>query len=361
MTDRVKRQGAEPWVAERRERQEVEFGVAERCGRQEAERQEAEQQEAERREWGERRGCQEREEHKEIGCKHSYYPEGLHRVEQPPERLYLKGAHETLALPGLAIVGARKATPYGLKCARRFARLAAARGIVVVSGGAIGCDQAAHRGALEIGGRTIVVLGCGADVVYPRRGRALFAEVVAEGGTIVSEAPWGAPPSPWGFRRRNRLIAGIARATLIVEAGLPSGTFSTADATLAQGKEVLAVPGSIFARESKGVNHLILHGALPIINVERFEDALNQLFGRPTVVDARALVESTVGPGPKDSAQAQALAALVQQPLRAEELLGICGDEVTEVIRCLSALELVGLTTRLRDGRYALTNPHDQR
>jgi DNA processing protein len=299
----------------------------------------------------------------ELGRQNPYYPAGLHQVDRPPDPLYFKGAREALMLPGLAIVGARKATPYGLNCARRFARLAAIRGIAVVSGGAIGCDQAAHGGALEVGGKTIVVLGCGADVVYPRRGQALFEQVLAEGGAIVSEAPWGAPPSRWGFRRRNRLIAGIARATLIVEAGLPSGTFSTADATLSQGKEVLAVPGSIFARESKGANHLILHGALPIVDDESFEDALNQLFGQPTVIGigTGAGADALDTPSPESSAQdglqAQTLAALTQQPLRPEELLGICGDELTEVIRRLSALELAGLITRLRDGRYALTHP----
>jgi DNA processing protein len=290
----------------------------------------------------------------EIGREDPCYPEGLHRVEQPPALLYAQGDCATWAAPGLAIVGARKATPYGLNCARRFARLAAVRGITVVSGGAIGCDQAAHRGTLEAGGRAIVVLGCGADVVYPARGRELFSQILAEGGAIVSEAPWGSPPSRWGFRRRNRLIAGIAQATLIVEAGLPSGTFSTADATLAQGKEVLAVPGSIFAQESQGANRLISQGAVPVIDDESFEDALAQIFGLPYHAVA---VPSSVRPSNADEpkgAQDGVLGILAQQPLRAEELLGVCGDDVVEVIRYLTSLELKGLVTRLRDGRYAV-------
>jgi DNA processing protein len=283
------------------------------------------------------------------------FPEGLRKVERPPARLFVKGSCDALAVPGLAIVGARKATPYGLSCARRFARIAAAQGIAVVSGGAIGCDQAAHRGALDVGGVTVVVLGCGADVVYPARADGLFAQVVEEGGSIVSEAPWGAPPSRWGFRRRNRLIAGIARATLIVEAGLPSGTFSTADATLAQGKEVFAVPGSIFSQESKGANRLIFQGALPIIDDESFEDVLAQVFG-PLLRAVGVASARLGGPGPVADAgrHSGAFAALAQQPLRAEELLGTCGDSITEVIRCLSSLELAGRVTRLRDGRYAL-------
>jgi DNA processing protein len=294
----------------------------------------------------------------ELASKDPGYPQGLRYVEQPPDPLCVVGNREVLAVPGLAVVGARKATPYGLNCARRFARLAAARGITIVSGGAIGCDQAAHTGALEVGGATVVVLGCGADIVYPRSGRELFEQVLAQGGVIVSEAPWGSPPTRWGFRRRNRLIAGIARATLIVEAGLPSGTFSTADATLAQGKEVLAVPGSIFARESKGANRLIAQGAVPIVDDEGFTDALTQLFGvsQDTPVPVPCTGASPVAP-PVGGTQASVLAALAQEPLRAEGLLGICGDEVIEVIRYLSSLELIGLVIRMRDGRYAAALP----
>jgi DNA processing protein len=282
-----------------------------------------------------------------------HYPEGLRRLERPPARLCVRGASEVLITPGLAVVGARKATPYGLACARRFARIAAARGITIVSGGAIGCDQAAHNGALDAGGATVVVLGCGADVVYPAGARGLFSRIIAEDGVIVSEAPWGAPPSRWGFRRRNRIIAAIAQATLIVEAGLPSGTFSTADATLAQGKEVLAVPGSIFARESKGTNRLISQGALPIIDDESLSDALTQIFGPADTVLYAPPSAAPCGQDAGDTLQARVLAALTQQPLHAEELLGVCGDSVTEVVRYLTSLELAGHVMRLRDGRYA--------
>jgi DNA processing protein len=290
----------------------------------------------------------------EISQEDPRYPQDFDRVEQPPKRIFLRGEQTLLSQSGLAIVGARKATPYGLSCAKHFARLAALRGIVVVSGGAIGCDQAAHRGALEVGGKTIVVLGCGADVIYPSRASELFEQVLQGGGLMISEAPWGSPPSRWGFRRRNRLIAGIAQATLIVEAGVPSGTFSTADATLSQGKEVLAIPGSIFAKESRGSNRLIAQGAVPIVDDETFNDALVQIFGLPAIDASRATepeqdLESATG----DGIQIRVLSALTQEPRHAEELLGICGDSIIEVIRYLSALELNGLVTRLRDGRYA--------
>ena len=285
----------------------------------------------------------------------SRFPEGLDLADPPLERLFVIGDSGILAMPALAIVGARKATPYGRHCAARFARLAASRGIVVVSGGALGCDQAAHVGALDAGGRTVVVLGCGADVIYPSNGRELFERVLAQGGALVSEAPWGSQPSRWGFRRRNRIIAALGRATLIVEAGMPSGTFSTADATLAQGKEVLAIPGSIFAKESKGANHLIAEGAIPIVDDGSFCDALTQIFGTgilPAGCEA-ASVPTAVAKA-TNIVQQQVLAALSQEPLRAERLVGVCGEDVIEVIRYLSALELAGFVSRLRDGRFAV-------
>jgi DNA processing protein len=287
----------------------------------------------------------------------------LHYIEEPASRIHVIGSLGGLAAPSLAIVGARKATPYGLRCAKHFARIAALRGITVISGGAVGCDQAAHQGALEIGGRTIVVLGCGADVVYPQKAQQLYSQVLNEGGALVSEAPWGAPPTKWGFRKRNRIIAALAQATLIVEAGLPSGTFSTADATLAQGKEVMAVPGSIYAKESKGANFLIAQGAIPVIDDESFEDALMQLFGVPEVAvalrDHTGDAQAEQAVKDRDLArgtQGRVLAALIQEPLRAEALCGVCGDDIIEVVRYLSTMELAGLVERLRDGRYAATS-----
>jgi DNA processing protein len=297
----------------------------------------------------------------ELSCADERYPWGLEGVEQSPERVFVIGECDLLTVPALAIVGARKATPYGLSCAKHFARLAALRGITVVSGGAIGCDQAAHRGALEVGGRTIVVLGCGADVVYPARARGLFEQVLAGGGALFSEAPWGAPPTRWGFRRRNRLIAGLAQATLIVEAGLPSGTFSTADATLAQGKEVLAVPGSIFATESKGSNRLIAQGAIPIVDDESFEDALTQIFGSPWSAPVTHRPDAEAAPQVEaDEVQDKVLSLMAQAPLHAEELLGACGTDVIEVIRYLSSLELRGFVVKMRDGRYASARHYDE-
>ena len=181
------------------------------------------------------------------------FPAALGVVHDPPERLYVLGDPAAL-VEGLAVVGARKATPYGLGCAQRFASAAARRGIVVISGGARGCDAQAHRAALAAGCPTVAFLGGGCDQLYPAAHYRLFQDIVDAGGAVVSERPWDHPPMPYAFRARNRLIAGLARATLIVEAGLPSGTFSTADEALAANREVLVVPGAITSASSRGAN-----------------------------------------------------------------------------------------------------------
>lgn len=206
------------------------------------------------------------------------YPEALAVVSNPPKKLYVVGSAGALQ-EGIAIVGARKATPYGRGCAQRFARIAAERGVCVVSGGARGCDAAAHRAALDAGGLTVAFLGGGCDRPYPAEHSGLFQRIVDAGGAVASEHEWEKPPLPHQFRTRNRLIAGLARATLIVEAGLPSGTFSTADEALAANRDVLVVPGAITAASSRGANRLLYQGATPVIDDETFEDALFSLFG----------------------------------------------------------------------------------
>jgi DNA processing protein len=271
------------------------------------------------------------------------------------ERLHVVGDPALLGKAALAVVGARKATPYGLGCAQHFARLAALRGLVIVSGGAIGCDQAAHRGALAAGGKTLVVLGGGADVIYPARAAELFAEVVASGGAVVSEAPWGSPPTRFGFRRRNRIIAGLAQMTLIVEAGLPSGTFSTADATLALGREVLVVPGSIRSKESRGSNQLILQGALPVVDDESFQSYLAVALGSSEdAMDCGSAQNQGCLEQEEQAAQGRLQRAMLASPMSVEETARLLGVDVIRAVRELSAMELAGTAVRLRDGSYTL-------
>ena len=330
----------------------------------------------------------------------SLYPRQLLELAEAPKKLYTLGNAQLLSCPSLAIVGARKATAYGLECAERFARQAAARGITVVSGGAIGCDMAAHRGALKARGSTIVVLGSGADVVYPLRARSLYREVLASGGTLLSEAPWGSAPLAWAFAKRNRIIAALARATLIVEAGLPSGTFQTADHTLALGNEVLVVPGPIFSNTCKGTNRLLLQGAIPIVDDESFDDTLTRIFGpaqrrsfEETLYyteqtgqvantatsdegsenhfdltiehldltnEPSAIPKESTNLNPEEIKRRQMtehiLADLSANPMTIDALASAYKKNTVEIVRLVTALEIQGMIERLRDGRY-MTRP----
>ena len=278
------------------------------------------------------------------------YPDAFMQIARPPEALYIVGRKEAL-VEGLAVVGARKATPYGLSCARLFAGRAAQRGVTVISGGAYGCDAAAHRAALGAGCPTVVFLGGGVDELYPAANYGLFQEVVDSGGALVSENAWDYPPLPHTFRARNRLIAGLARATLIVEAGLPSGTFSTADEALAANREVLVVPGSICSAASKGANRLLYQGATPVVDTESFDDILFSLFG---LLRQEGALE---GPSPEGDEDDAVLAAIRASPLRMEELLPLVkaekGSDAFELLMVrLAELEKRGEVTRYPDGRF---------
>ncbi|NHM13674.1 DNA-processing protein DprA [Xiamenia xianingshaonis] len=283
----------------------------------------------------------------------SRYPKALLRLAHPPEVLFGIGSVEALR-EGVAVIGARKATSYGIGCASRFARLAARRGLVVVSGGARGCDAAAHRAALEEGAPTIVFFGGGCDEVYPKEHLPLFQDVVDQGGVVVSEQPWDCPPLPYMFRERNRLIAAMGRCVLVVEAGLPSGTFSTADEALAIGRDVLAVPGAITAKTSAGANRLISQGAVPIVDDEGFEDVLDALFGAPPT---RPAAGEAAGLFPAGNPVAAALSA---GPRTLEELRDLaascCGaiDPSTWLLQAVAQGELEGWCVRQPDGRFGL-------
>jgi DNA processing protein len=290
----------------------------------------------------------------------SAYPQKLLDLPNAPEVLHCVGEVAALSIPAIAIIGARKATVYGLNCANRFAKIAAQNGISVVSGGAIGCDQSAHRGCLSGHMPTTVVLGCGADVVYPKRAKLLFEDVLEHGGVIVSEAPWSSPVSRWGFRNRNRIIAALAHAVLIVEAGLPSGTFITADEALTLGRDVLCVPGCITSKESAGSNQLLLQGAIPIINEQSFEDTLrttyalsNELNYRYTASDASEPLSDTEQIPPDQQTPApEILRTLQATPASADQLKELCDNDITQTLYYLGCMELDGCITRMRDGRY---------
>ena len=284
----------------------------------------------------------------EIDQKSQAFPEALAHIAEPPERLYLIGNAEAL-MPGLAVIGARKATPYGLTCARRFARLAAEKGVNIISGGARGCDSEAHKAALAAQGSTVVFLGGGCDRLYPPEHFELFQRIVDAGGAIASEHPWDYPPVPYAFRARNRLIAGLADAVLIVEAGLPSGTFSTADEALDAGKEVLVVPGSITSETARGSNRLLYQGATPVIDDETFEDVLFRACGTLRRPGASSLEVRTDNP---------IVQAILAQPLDDESLLSIAESAFGKqgarkaLMESLAEAEAARVIARQPDGKW---------
>jgi DNA processing protein len=279
----------------------------------------------------------------EIEFEQGGYPALLRATDNPPK--VLRGFGDPKALrPGLGIIGARKATPYGLRCARLFAGWAAAAGYVVISGAAVGCDTAAHRAALEAGGRTVAVLGCGADVAYPRGASDLLAEI-AKSGAVISELDWGYPPAKWTFRARNRIIAGLASALLVVEAGLGSGTFITADFALEAGRDVMVVPGSIFAPECTGSNRLLSQGAIPVSDISELRAVLEDRSGQP----ARDALTPILSEGSDP-----VLSAIRTNPSRPDDLARELGLDIIQVARRIGALESRGAVTKYRDGRYGV-------
>ncbi len=290
------------------------------------------------------------------------YPAALELIPRPPAMLYGIGRVEALS-EGMAVVGARQATPYGRNAAKMFSRLVARRGIPVISGGAIGCDSCAHEAALAAGGITVAFLGGGCDRPYPARNLGLFQQIVDAGGAVVSEREWSFPPVGYTFRERNRLIAGLARATLIVEAGQPSGTFSTADEALSANRDVLAVPGSIFSPTSRGANALIAQGAWPVVDEEGFEELLDRLFPGTGANYARGKTASSGTHGEEDGSEIDPLvAALRADPLRLERLVALFVDEreenrvgaISNLMTKVARLESEGVIERFPDGRFGV-------
>jgi DNA processing protein len=270
------------------------------------------------------------------------YPKLLLEIADPPALLYARGRTGLLAGVALAIVGSRNATQQGEANAEAFARALSDAGFTIVSGLALGIDAAAHRGGLAGGSSTIAVLGTGIDVIYPSRNAALAAEI-AERGLLISEFPLGAVPAAQNFPRRNRLISGLARGCLVVEAALASGSLITARAAAEQGREVFAIPGSIHSPLAKGCHALIKSGAKL---VESAEDVLAELSGYRTSGQA-----STTRPA-ADSRDAGLLRHMGHDPVDVDSLCSRASMSAEQVSSELLRLELDGRVAALPGGLY---------
>jgi len=284
-----------------------------------------------------------------LGVTTPGYPELLRHIAVPPPLLFTAGPGD-LAAPGVAIVGTRRASEYGRGMARRLARDLAAAGICVVSGMARGIDTAAHQGALEAGGATIAVLGCGVDVVYPRQNRRLHSEIMRT-GAVVSELAMGTGPEPGSFPRRNRVISGLTLGVVIVEAPLKSGALITASCALEQGRDVFAVPGDVIDGRSAGCHRLLKEGARL---VEGVKDVVDELAARLPPDLVRSMPGEAEGArdvqlGLEESAL---LARLEARGRHIDDLARESGLGVGELLDHLLRLELMGLVKQLPGKRF---------
>jgi DNA processing protein len=273
------------------------------------------------------------------------YPPALLEIGDPPPVFYCLGRRDLLARPALAIVGSRNATPQGRSDAKAFAAALSAVGLTIVSGLALGIDAAAHRGALAHAGSSIAVVGTGLDRVYPARNRDL-AHALAAGGALISEFAPGTPPLRANFPRRNRLISGLARGVLVIEATLSSGSLITARFAGEQGREVFALPGSIHSPFSKGCHKLIREGAKL---VETAQDILDELRLPGAAPAAAAPVP---GGSAQDDAAIAVLAALGHAPVDVDTLAARCGLGSAAVQASLTLLELDGRVAAAPGGTW---------
>ena len=261
------------------------------------------------------------------------YPARLKELPAPPPVLYLRGAIRESDGWAVALVGTRRSTAYGKEVARLFASAIAARGITVVSGLARGIDAEAHAAALEAGGRTLAVLGNGADITYPPEHDRLACRI-SEAGALVSDYPPGTPPDAANFPPRNRLIAGLSIATIVIEAGDESGALLTAKYAADYGRDVFAVPGGILSGMSRGCNQLIRDGATPALSPEDVFQELNLERSVPAFQMRMAIPDNPV--------EAQILSVLGQEPMHIDFLRAQVNLPIAEVSGALAMMELKG-------------------
>jgi DNA processing protein len=275
------------------------------------------------------------------------YPAALRHIPSPPPLIYVRGTFSDVDSWSVAVVGTRQPTAYGREATRRLATGLVEAGVTIISGLALGIDSIAHMTALDAGGRTLAVLPCGVDLVYPERHDAL-ARRIADHGALISEFPPGTRPTPQLFPVRNRLISGLARGVLVVEAGVKSGALITVDYALEQGRDVFAVPGPIFSPRSEGTNRLIRNGAGLVTCAEDILEALD-MSTAASQQEMRAAL-------PDDPVEAAVLALVGYEPLHIDDLQRRTSMPVHEVSATLTVLELKGFVRQCAPMCYVLAH-----
>jgi len=274
------------------------------------------------------------------------YPPLLRELPDAPPVLFVKGTLLDADRWAVAFVGTRRATAYGREVTRQLVASLAGAGITIVSGLALGIDAAAHKAALDAGGRTIAVLGCGIDRVYPPEHRKLAADIV-NNGALITEFPLGTEPEGKNFPVRNRLISGLSLGVVVVEAPLNSGALLTADFAAEQGRDVFAVPGNVTSPASAGTNRLIQNGAKLVVSAD---DILDELNLTRTTVETQTQVRQIAPDSPLEAA----LAALLEdEPLHIDDLVERSGLPITAVSSTLALMELKGMVQRQEGMTYA--------
>jgi DNA processing protein len=268
------------------------------------------------------------------------YPPLLQHIPDPPPVLFSLGNHSFLQRPAAAIVGSRDHSSYGAAACRTLASAAAEAGVVIVSGMARGLDAVAHTAALDAGGTTIGVLGNGFGVIYPAANRALYERVATE-GLLLSEFPPGERPHVGSFPRRNRLISGLSRVTVVVEAAIGSGALITAGAALDQGREVIAVPGNITSPLSAGSNRLIRDGAAPVLEPADLLQHFPEFVTSPKRISAQPACRAL--PDALSHEERELAGLLGPNPIHPDELATRSGHPIGEILALISGLEIAGV------------------
>jgi len=274
------------------------------------------------------------------------YPSLLKNIDQPPPLIYVNGEITSEDDWAVAIVGTRHASAYGKEAATRFARDLVDNGLTIVSGLALGIDGVAHRAALDAGGRTLAVLGCGLDTIYPARHAGLAADI-RNAGALISDYPLGTKPEAGNFPPRNRIISGLSLGTLVVEAGIKSGALITVRYALEQGRETFAVAGNIFNRTSMGTNDLIKRGEAKLISSA--QDVLEEL--NLAAVSVQREVKTVV---PDNPTEARLLSHVSAEPIHLDELVRRSGLPTDQVTSTLCMMELKGMVRRVENMSYML-------